>query len=48
MQPVSVQIITRDPGSNREVRRQYVIQSRHPRWQMLKIFVHAFFHVRFR
>jgi hypothetical protein len=48
MQPVSVQIITRDAESDREIRRQYIIQSKHPRWEMFKIFVHAFFHVRFR
>jgi hypothetical protein len=48
MHPISVQIITRDISDQREIRRQYLRQSRHPRWEMLKIFVHAFIHVRFR
>ena len=48
MHPISIQIITRDTATQREVRQQYMVQARHPRWEMLKIFVHAFFHVRFR
>lgn len=48
MHPLTVQIITRDSVDNREVRQQYIVQARHPRWEMFKIFFHAFFHVRFR
>ncbi len=48
MHPISIQIITRDNASQREIRRQYMAQSRFPRWEMLKIFVHALFHVKFR
>ncbi len=48
MHPLTVQIITRDFTDQREVQQQYVVRSRHPRWEMLKIFVHAFFHIRFR
>lgn len=48
MHPLSIQIITRDTKTEREVRQQYVVQSRHPRWEMIKIFIHALFHVKFR
>ncbi len=48
MHPISVQIITRDGTTQREVRQQYMVQAKHPRWEMLKIFFHAFFHVKFR
>ncbi|HTX99139.1 MAG TPA: hypothetical protein VMG09_03890 [Bacteroidota bacterium] len=48
MHPISVQIITRGTASQREIRHEYMAQSRFPRWEMLKIFVHALFHVRFR
>jgi hypothetical protein len=48
MHPLTVQIITRDLTDQREVQQEYVVRSRHPRWEMLKIFVHAFFHIRFR
>jgi len=48
MHPLTVQIITRDSTQQREIQRHYVIQTKHPRWEMLKIFVHAFFHIRFR
>ncbi len=46
--PLSVQITTRDSVAQTEVRQQYMIQTSHPRWELLKIFWHAFFHVRFR
>ena len=48
MYPLSIEISTRDNILQREIRRQYVVQTRHPRWEILKIFVHAFFHLRFR
>lgn len=48
MYPLSVQIITRDSIQQKEIQQQYVVQTKHPRWEMLKIFLHAFIHVRFR
>ena len=48
MYPLSVEISTRDSVQQKEVRRQYVVQTRHPRWEIFKIFVHAFIHLRFR
>lgn len=48
MHPLTVHIITRDHSSDREVQQQYIVEARHPRWEMFKIFVHAFFHVKFR
>ena len=48
MHPLSVQIITHDSVSQKEVQHQYIVQTKHPRWEMLKIFLHAFFHLRFR
>jgi hypothetical protein len=48
MHPLSVQIVTRDSASKREVQQHYVLQTSHPRWELVKIFWHAFFHIRFR
>lgn len=48
MHPLTIQIITRDSVEQREVQQQYIVQTKHPRWEMIKIFVHAFFHIRFR
>ena len=48
MYPLSVEISTRDSVQQREIRRQYVVQTRHPRWEIFKIFLHAFVHLRFR
>jgi hypothetical protein len=48
MYPLTVQISTRDRKKGKEIRQQYVVQTRHPRWQILKIFWHVFFHIRFR
>jgi hypothetical protein len=47
MHPLSVQIITRDSASQREVHQEYVREGRHPRWELFKIFVHALLHVKF-
>ena len=46
--PLTVQISTRDSRLDREVRRHYVLNTRHPRWELVKIFVHAFFNIKFR
>lgn len=48
MHPLSVQIITRDSVLQKEIQQHYVVQTKHPRWELVKIFVHAFFRVRFR
>jgi len=46
--PLTVQISTRDSTVDREVRRQYVLNTRHPRWELFKIFFDAFLHLKFR
>ncbi len=46
--PLTVSISTRDSIEQREVQRQYVVQTRHPRWELIKIFWHAFVHLKFR
>jgi hypothetical protein len=48
MHPLSIIISTHDTVEHRDVQQQYVVQTKHPRWELLKIFIHAFFHVRFR
>lgn len=48
MHPLTVQIITRDNVSQKEIHRQYVVRTNHPRWEMIKIFCHALIHLRFR
>jgi hypothetical protein len=48
MHPLSVQIVTRDNVAQKEMRQQYLVETSSPRWEMLKIFFHAFFHVKFR
>jgi len=47
LHPLTVQITTRDSVAQREVQQQYVVQTHYPRWELLKIFWHAFFHTRF-
>jgi hypothetical protein len=46
--PLSVVISTRDNVDRRDVQQQYMVQTTHPRWELMKIFVHALFHLRFR
>lgn len=48
MHPLSIQITTRDSVEQREVRQQYLVETKHPRWEMFKIFLHAFLHTKFR
>ena len=48
MFPLSVVISTRDNVEGRDVQQQYMVQTTHPRWALMKIFVHALFHLRFR
>jgi hypothetical protein len=47
MHPLSVQIVTRDSRSQQEIRHQYLMETRFPRWELVKIFFHAFFSIRF-
>lgn len=46
--PLSVTISTRDSVAGRDVQQQYLVQTKHPRWELLKIFVHAIKHLEFR
>jgi hypothetical protein len=46
--PLSVHITTRDSVEQREVHQQYVVHTKHPRWELCKVFWHALFHLRFR
>jgi len=48
MHPLTVQISTRDSVLQKEIRQNYIVQTDHPRWEMIKIFWHAFLHIRFR
>lgn len=48
MHPLTVQIITRDSVLQKEIQQQYVVETRFPRFELLKIFWHALLHVRFR
>ena len=48
MHPLTVQIITRDSARQKEIQQQYVVETRFPRLELLKIFWHALFHVQFR
>jgi transketolase C-terminal domain/subunit len=48
MFPLSVVISTRDNVDGRDVQQQYMVRTTHPRWELMKIFVHALFHLRFR
>lgn len=48
MHPLSIRIATRDSVEQREVHQNYLVETRHPRWELFKIFVHAFFHIKFR
>ncbi|MFN0156453.1 MAG: hypothetical protein ACKVRP_00105 [Bacteroidota bacterium] len=48
MHPLSIQITTRDGAEKREVRQEYLLETRHPRWQLIKIMFHAVFNMKFR
>jgi hypothetical protein len=48
MFPLSVVISTRDNVDGRDVQQQYMVRTTHPRWELMKIFIHALFHLRFR
>jgi hypothetical protein len=48
MHPLTMQISTRDNVLQKEVQLHYVVQTGHPRWEMIRIFLHAFVHIRFR
>ncbi len=48
MHPLTVQIITRDNTQQREIQQQYIVETKHPRWELVKIFWHALFHLKFR
>jgi hypothetical protein len=39
MHPLSVQITTKDPSGKRDVQYTYMLQTKSPRWELLKIFL---------
>jgi hypothetical protein len=47
MHPLSVQIVTRDSATRREIQHNYMVETRHPRWELRKIFFHALFTLKF-
>ena len=47
MVPLTIEISTRDRGRQKEIRRQYIVRTRFPRWELIKIFWHILFHLRF-
>jgi hypothetical protein len=48
MHPLTVQILTKDRLRQKEVQLQYVVETKHPRWELFKIFWNAFITLRFR
>jgi hypothetical protein len=48
MHPLSVRIITRDTQLQKEIHQEYDLQTRFPRWGLLKIFVRALLNLRYR
>jgi hypothetical protein len=48
MHPLTIQISTRDNTQQREIHQEYIVQTRFPRWEMFKIFLHAIIHMKFR
>jgi len=48
MHPISVQIITRDSTLQKEIHREFMVQTKYPRWGLFKIFLQAFFSLKFR
>ncbi|MBI5472215.1 MAG: hypothetical protein HY961_07705 [Ignavibacteriae bacterium] len=48
LHPLSVQITTKDAAAQREIQQSYVLQTAHPRWELVKIFIRAMFSLKFR
>ena len=48
MHPLSIQITTRDNVEQREIHRSYIVETNHPRWELIKIFWNAFRSLKFR
>ena len=48
MHPLSVRFITRDRNLQKEIHQQYDVQTKFPRWGLLKIFLRAFLNLRYR
>lgn len=46
--PISVMISTRDSVEGRDVQHQYIVRTRHPRWELVRILVRALFEIKFR
>jgi len=47
MHPLSVQIITRDNSQQKEIHQEFVVQTKHPRWELAKIFFRALVTLRY-
>jgi len=46
--PISVMISTRDTHEGRDVQHQYIVRTRYPRWELVRILIRAMFEIRFR
>jgi len=46
--PLFVLITTRDATADREVQQQFLVHTRFPRWELVKIFAKAFIHLKVR
>lgn len=46
--PLTVSIATKDTKEQRDIQFNYMLTTRHPRWELLKIFVRALFTIKFR
>jgi hypothetical protein len=46
MHPLAVNITTQDPTTGKQIQHQYLTETRHLRWELIKIFLHAFTHLR--
>jgi hypothetical protein len=46
--PISVMISTRDSVEGRDVQHQYIVRTRHPRWELVRILMRALFEIKFR
>ena len=48
MYPLSIQITTRDSVQQREIRQSYILETKHPRWELARILLRAIFTLKFR
>ncbi len=48
LHPLSVQITTKDSAQQREIQQSYILQTKHPRWELFRIFLRALFSLKFK